>query len=69
MLNFCFDKAPRIQAELHLHLEIAEWWDVSFFYTKVKKFPGNLVAKISGFIPRTTFEATAGSENAPSVKF
>lgn len=35
----------------------------------VKTFPSNVVASIAGFSERTYFEAAAGAENAPSVKF
>ena len=36
---------------------------------KVKRFPSNIFAKIFGFGEREYFEAEAGAENAPAVKF
>lgn len=35
----------------------------------VKRFPGNIAAMLFGFEPAVGFEATAGSENAPTVDF
>ena len=35
----------------------------------VRSFPGNLVAGIFGFEKKTPFEAEAGAEKAPTVKF
>jgi LemA protein len=39
------------------------------FNTKVQKFPGVIWARIFGFNKRAYFEAEAGAEKAPSVKF
>jgi LemA protein len=36
---------------------------------RVKRFPGNIVARLSGFAPQPFFEAQAGSEKAPAVNF
>ena len=35
----------------------------------IKRFPGNLIAKITGFEARAFFEAQEGAEKAPEVKF
>lgn len=35
----------------------------------VRRFPGNIAAMLFGFDPATGFDATAGSETAPSVQF
>lgn len=35
----------------------------------IKKFPSNLIANMFGFTAKGYFEAAAGSENAPEVKF
>lgn len=35
----------------------------------IKRFPANLLAGMYGFTPKGYFEATKGSENAPSVQF
>ena len=42
---------------------------VKSFNVKVKKFPTNLFAGIFGFKSRPFFEADAGAEKAPEVKF
>lgn len=42
---------------------------VKKFNTKIKRFPGNIMANIFGFEERTYFQSTAGSEIAPSVNF
>ncbi|MGE5354990.1 MAG: LemA family protein [Deltaproteobacteria bacterium] len=42
---------------------------VKVYNVKVKKFPNNLFAGIFGFKSRPFFEAVAGSEKAPEVKF
>ncbi len=42
---------------------------VQAFNTKVSVLPGKLLASLFGFTPKTYFEATSGSENAPQVKF
>ena len=39
------------------------------YNTKVRAFPTNIVAGISGFGQRTFFEASKGAENAPQVNF
>lgn len=42
---------------------------VQSYNTSVSTVPGNLFAKLFGFSPKTYFESTSGSENAPKVKF
>ena len=42
---------------------------VRAFNTKVRQFPGSIIASITGFDRRTPFEAQAGAENAPEVSF
>jgi len=42
---------------------------VKTYNVKVKKFPNNLFAGIFGFRSRPYFEAEAGSDKAPEVKF
>ncbi len=42
---------------------------VQAFNTKVSVFPGRILASLFGFSPKTYFESSAGSENAPEVKF
>lgn len=42
---------------------------VRAFNTSIATFPGNVFAGVFGFKPRTYFNATTGSENAPQVKF
>lgn len=42
---------------------------VASYNLKTKRFPSNLLASIFGFGSRAYFEAAAGSENAPQVKF
>lgn len=39
------------------------------FNTKVRVFPGNLIARLFGFEAKTYFEAAAGAEAAPKVSF
>ncbi|WP_113654211.1 LemA family protein [Pedobacter namyangjuensis] len=39
------------------------------FNTKVRSFPTNLTAGIFGFSPKASFQADAGSQNAPKVEF
>jgi len=39
------------------------------FNTAIKKFPGNLVANMSGFKEKAYFKGVAGSQNAPEVNF
>ena len=39
------------------------------FNARIKTFPTNFVAKQIGYIDRTYFQAKAGAENAPEVKF
>ena len=36
---------------------------------KIKTFPTNIMAGIAGFTEKGYFEATAGTENAPTVDF
>ncbi len=42
---------------------------VQEFNTGVKRFPAVLIAGILGFNPKPYFQATAGAEKAPEVKF
>ncbi len=35
----------------------------------VRRFPGNIIARLTGFEPRVPFEAEAGAERAPRVQF
>lgn len=42
---------------------------VKGYNTKVRSFPGNMIAGIFGFERRNTFEAPEGAENAPKVDF
>ena len=42
---------------------------VGAYNQKIRVFPGTLVAKMFGFEPKAFFEANAGAENAPAVKF
>jgi LemA protein len=42
---------------------------VNAFNTKIEKFPNNLFAGMFGFEEMTRFEADAGAEDAPEVKF
>lgn len=42
---------------------------VQQFNTAIRRFPANLVARLSGFTPRPYFKGVEGSENAPAVEF
>ncbi|WP_054694296.1 LemA family protein [Syntrophomonas palmitatica] len=42
---------------------------VRAYNTRIKKFPGNIVAGMAGFEPREYFEAAEGTQKAPQVKF
>ncbi|MEM1094530.1 MAG: LemA family protein [Bacteroidota bacterium] len=42
---------------------------VQTYNTRVRQFPGSIVAGITGFDRRTPFEADAGAEQAPTVDF
>lgn len=42
---------------------------VRLFNVRVKRFPGNLLAGLFGFTKKGYFEAAAGTENAPDIKF
>ncbi len=42
---------------------------VRAFNTRVRRFPGNLVAGMLGFAPRPYFKAREGAAEAPRVKF
>jgi LemA protein len=54
----------RISVERNNYNEV-----VQRFNTAVRLFPTNLVAGMLGFSPRPFFNATAGSEKAPTVNF
>ena len=43
--------------------------DAQAFNTAIKRFPGSIVANMSGFKPKAYFRGTAGSEKAPEVNF
>lgn len=42
---------------------------VRSYNTRIKRFPGSLVAGVGGFEPREYFQAEEGSKAAPKVKF
>jgi LemA protein len=42
---------------------------VQDYNTKIRSFPTNIMANMTGFQQKTGFQAEAGSEKAPSVKF
>lgn len=42
---------------------------VRVFNTRVRRFPGNLVARMLGFEPKPYFKAKEGAAEAPKVKF
>lgn len=42
---------------------------VQGYNISVRKFPGNIVAKMFGFAPKAKFEATENAQNAPTVNF
>ncbi len=54
----------RINTERNRFNEVVQPYNV-----KVRRFPTNIFAGMFGFKVRPPFEAAAGSENAPSVKF
>jgi LemA protein len=39
------------------------------YTTRLRRFPGNLVASLAGFQPRAFFEAAPEAATAPKVKF
>ena len=42
---------------------------VQTFNTRIKTFPGNIVAGFGGFVPKQYFKAAEGAEAAPKVEF
>ncbi len=42
---------------------------VQQYNMKIRRFPGNIIANMSGFRPKAYFEATKGAEKAPKVQF
>jgi LemA protein len=42
---------------------------VQGYNTAIVGFPGNLIAKLGGFVEKGFFQAAAGAEKAPEVKF
>jgi LemA protein len=54
----------RIQVERRRYNEA-----VREYNTRVRRFPGSLVAALRGFGERPYFQATPGSETAPAIKF
>ena len=43
--------------------------EVQQFNSKVRKFPGSIMASMFGFEKKDYFEAATGAETAPSVDF
>ena len=39
------------------------------YNTTIKQFPGNILAKFTGFVEKGYFKSAAGAEKAPEVKF
>ena len=39
------------------------------YNTRIRKFPANFIANMSGFVEKQYFEATEGSDEAPKVEF
>jgi LemA protein len=54
----------RIAVERHRYNDV-----VKEYNTAIASFPGMLYARMFGFAPKPYFEATAGAEKAPQVKF
>ena len=54
----------RIGVERRKYNEVART-----FNTKIKMFPGNLLAGLFGFSEKGYFKAQAGTENAPDISF
>lgn len=52
----------RISTERRRYNEV-----VTAYNKRIRKFPANIVAAISGFGERSTFEASEGAQNAPEV--
>lgn len=42
---------------------------VRLYNVRIKRFPGNMLAGMFGFAEKGYFEAAAGTENAPDIKF
>ncbi|WP_421000703.1 LemA family protein [Carnobacterium maltaromaticum] len=42
---------------------------VQTYNNKVKRFPGSIIANMTGFEPRAFFTAVDGADKAPSVNF
>ena len=42
---------------------------VQTYNNKVKRFPGSIIANMTGFEPRAFFTALDGADKAPSVNF
>ncbi|WP_298764513.1 LemA family protein [uncultured Alloprevotella sp.] len=42
---------------------------VQGYNISVRKFPGNIVAKMFGFAPKAKFEAAENAQNAPTINF
>ena len=43
--------------------------EVKGYNAYIRSFPKNIIARMFGFLPKPYFEATAGAEKAPEVKF
>jgi LemA protein len=54
----------RIAVERRRYTEV-----VQDYNTRLRRFPASIVAGIGGFVPMAYFEAAAGAEQAPQVKF
>jgi LemA protein len=56
--------------ENRIGVERRKFNDVARTYnTRIKRFPGNLLAGVFGFTEKGYFEAQAGTENAPDISF
>lgn len=55
--------------ENRISVERKRYNDLVLSYnTKVRRFPGNLIAKMFGFAPHSYFESVSGAETAPKVE-
>ena len=68
--NFASLQASIESMEQEVLFERKKYNEVAKGYnTKIKTFPTNIMAGIAGFTEKGYFEATAGTENAPTVDF
>lgn len=42
---------------------------VQLYNISVRRFPGNVIAPIFGFVPKTPFQSESGSDKVPTVEF